>query len=242
MCQKRNYRNYVHSDNLVNFEVSFYESDLLIRAQTILKKQAEKYLSFFHNQLREYIEKMPEFAQALTPLKDNPKAPAIVRAMIKSAQKASVGPMATVAGAIAEFVGRQLLRFSNEVIVENGGDIFISVKKECRVGIFAGVNNPYNDLVIVLPKNKMPCGICTSSGIIGHSLSFGKTNATIVIAKNTMLADGFATAVGNLIKDDLDVEAALSFAKNNRLIRGLIIVISGKLTAYGDVRFDVLDK
>ncbi len=242
MYKERYYRTSVYNSDLIKFEVQHYESDLLICAKTNLKKAARQWLVHYHNQIRNYIDKHPHFEKSLTPLDNDNAAPSIIKTMIKASRKANVGPMAAVAGAIAEFVGKELLKSSAEVIVENGGDIFISVKRKRRIGIFAGAANLYNKLAISIAAKDTPCGICTSSGKIGHSLSFGKTNATIVLAKSTALADSFATAIGNIVSSKEDIPQGLKIAQNNKEISGLIIITGSFLAGYGKVKLDVIDK
>ncbi len=125
----------------------------------------------------------------------------IVKTMAEAAEKAGVGPMAAVAGAIAEYVGRELLPFSREVIVENGGDIFLKTQKTRSIGIYAGESSPFTGkLALRIEPKDTPLGICTSAGTVGHSLSFGKCDAAILVSPSASLADAAATAVGNLIQ------------------------------------------
>lgn len=242
MYRKRLYRNSVFNEDLVKFSVEYYESNLLICAKRNLSREARDWLIHFHDQISVYIKKHPLFASALRPLELDKRAPAIIKTMLRTSIKADVGPMATVAGAIAECVGKKLLKLSPEVIVENGGDIFISVKRKRRVGIFAGLGSIYNNLAFLLKPQDCPCGICTSSGSFGHSLSFGKSQATVVISKSAPLADGYATAIGNMVTKQKDVTTALAWAKRKKEIQGLIIITDRNLTAYGKIKFDILDK
>lgn len=241
MYKKRQYRVSTHNQDLISFKIEHFESDLLICAKKNIQCQASQALVFYHQQVQTYVENNPVFAHSLVPLVLDKKAPLIVRQMFKAAKKAGVGPMATVAGAIAEAVGKDMLEFSPEIIVENGGDIFIATNKVRKIGIFAGIGCVYNQLVFSIDPKQTPCGICASSGQFGHSLSFGKSNATIVVAKTSALADGFATAIGNIVKTDDDLGKAVKIAKKVSEITGLIVITSSKLTAYGDIKFDLLD-
>ena len=106
--------------------------------------------------------------------------------------------MAAVAGAIAEYVGRSLLlQGVREVMVENGGDIFLSRKKDCTVAIFAGQSPLSNKVGVLIAGKDMPRAVCTSSGTVGHSLSFGDADSVTVLASSTPLADAVATRLGN---------------------------------------------
>ena len=117
-----------------------------------------------------------------------------MKQMIEAGQKAGVGPMAAVAGAIAECVGRELLAFSPEIIIENGGDIYLKCLKKRVVGIFAGKSPLTGKIGLEIDAKDTPLGVCTSSGTVSHSLSFGKADAAVAIAPSATLADAAATA------------------------------------------------
>ena len=156
--------------------------------------------------------------------------------MVEKSSLAGVGPMAGVAGAIAEFVGNDLLTYCRELIVENGGDIFIKSSKERKILIYAGEDSPFkNKLGIRFRGGEKPWGICTSSGCIGHSLSFGKTDATIIIAPSAITADVFATATGNIVKSEDDIDRALHFVEHSGEVTGAIILIGKKMGVWGNV-------
>ena len=138
MYEKRIYRNLVKTDDLVKFEVMVKETDLLVRAERDLSRETRESVLKYRHQLETYIAMKSEFEKSLVPLKDDPYASEIVQEMIQTSQRAHVGPMAAVAGAIAEFVSKDLLTLSKEVIVENGGDIYLATSKERTIGIYAG--------------------------------------------------------------------------------------------------------
>jgi hypothetical protein len=155
--------------------------------------------------------------------------------MIKAALAANVGPMASVAGAISEYVANDLLNISQNVIVENGGDIFLKTLREVRVGIFAG-NSPLTYKInLLLKPAQMPLGVCTSSGTVGHSLSFGKADAVCVVSKSSTLADAAATAIGNLVKGKGDIRAALEEGIKIEGILGALIIIGEHFGVIGDI-------
>ena len=242
MYKKRIYRTNLYNPDLVYFKVKYFESNLLIGANSDLKNITDKILRKIHTQILEYCQENPEFAKSLSPIKINKGAHPIIKLMQRTSLRANVGPMATVAGAVAEMIGKRLLKYSNEVLIENGGDIFISTRIPRKIGIFAGIGNIYNHLSIKINPEYSPCGICTSSGKFGHSLSLGISSATIVIAKSSALADAYATAIANLIKTDTDITMVLKEARRKKEIRGLVIITSSKMAAYGNFTFDVLDK
>lgn len=222
MYKKRLYRTNTFNSDLVSFQVKRFESDLLIYAHSELSILSFKYLQRIHGQVSDYCQNHPEFEKSLEPVDIANNSPRIIKIMHKASIRAGVGPMATVAGAIAESVGKKLLKHSKEIIIENGGDIFIAVSKTRKVGIFAGIGNVYNQLIIKINPAQSPCGICTSSGQFGHSLSLGNTCATIILAKSSALADGYATAFGNIVNSDDDIDFALKSARRKKTLRVLL--------------------
>jgi len=245
---ERHYRNWVKTKDLVTFKVQEKDSDLLVSAKKDLSKQALASLRKCRSQIENYIARDPDFKTSLKPLSPKPLLPmskeerirGIIPAMLTNSQKAKVGPMAAVAGAVAEFVGRDLLKLSREVIVENGGDIFIKTKRRRIIGLFAGSSKATGKLTIEVSPEKTPLGICTSSGTVGHSLSFGKADAAVVISKSTALADAAATACGNMVRTANDIKKALAAISAIYGIRGIMIVVGPKIGLWGE--FKMLSK
>ena len=236
MYEERTYRRLFKGVNLIFFDVCVLETDLCIGACRNLYEPALISVKKYREQLESYIKLHPEFLTGLKPLEAAQDAPQIVRRMCDAAQKAGVGPMAAVAGAVSELVGRDLLRFSPEIIVENGGDIFIKTDIPRKIGVYAG-NSPLSGKIAleILPA-MTPMGICTSSGTVGHSLSFGKADAAVVLARDTFISDAAATAMGNTVKTADDIEKALEFVSGIDGVSGALIVIGDKLGAWGNIK------
>ena len=235
--EERLYRNRILKNNLKTFNVTIRESDIFIGADDFLKDVASLSIHKYRTYLESYINSHPEFLTSLHPIQFDYLAPPIIRDMITAARKADVGPMAAVAGAIAEYVGKDLLQYSRNVIVENGGDIFIESQNDVHVGISAG-NSPLSDkFSILVRKNEMPVGICTSSGTVGHSLSFGNADAVCVKAKSATLADAAATAIGNMTKSQRDIAPALQAGMKIEEVLGIVIIFDDKFGAIGDMEF-----
>ena len=224
-------------EGLVSFEVMVRETDLHILATKEMCDEAVHIVQQYRNQLENYIAASPNFLHALTPVPVDKLAPRIVQEMISAGQSAGVGPMAAVAGTLAELVGKDLLQKTgiDEVMVENGGDIYLRRKKSCIISIYAGSSPLSNKVGIKIPAEKMPLGICTSSATIGHSLSLGSTDAVTVLSASTALADAFATRIGNETKEDDDINSALKFAETINGITGVVIIKGGMLGAWGDI-------
>ena len=236
MYEKRTYRNLVKTDDLIKFEVIVKETDLLIRAEKDFSKEARESVLKYRHQLETYMAKNPEFQRSLVPLKENPYAPEIVREMIQTSQLAGVGPMAAVAGAMAECVSRDLIKLSKELIVENGGDIYLVTSRERTIGIYAG-NSPLSlKIGILISPEETPLGVCTSSGTVGPSLSFGKADAVCILARSSALADAVATAVGNIVEEEKDIESGLERGREIEGVLGTLIIIEEKMGVWGNVR------
>ncbi len=234
--QERTYRRWIETD-LHTFEVSVGESDLMISAERPLGQLAERALSQARAALRTYLASDPAFQEALHPRDALPGAPEIVIAMSEAARLCGVGPMAAVAGAVAESVGRALLEESEQVIVENGGDIFLQAKQGRMAAIYAGASPLSGKLGVRISRVGQPVGLCTSSGTVGHSLSFGKADAAIVLATSAALADAAATALGNRIQTADDIDASLTWLKRIEGALGGVAVVGDHIGAWGEIEF-----
>jgi len=236
MYQPRTYRHWVKDKDLVSFSVVVAETDLYICASSNLQRKAHKLVSKYRDMLQRYIEQYPSFLTSLEPFSTTEDAPHIVRAMSEAAGRVGIGPMASVAGAIAEFVGNELLAFSPEVIVENGGDIFLKSLGERIIGIYAGKSPLTGKIGLEINGGDTPLGICTSSGTVGHSLSSGKADAVIVLSKSAPLADAAATAIGNLIIQPDDISKGIDFAKGIDGLKGVVIIDGDNMGLWGEVK------
>ncbi len=235
--QPRFYRFWMKKDDLVSFDARVKETDLRIRASLGLKKEALDSIRRHRGPLEEFIRLNPEFEKTLAPYPLKKGMAPIIRDMVLATKKAGVGPMASVAGAVADYVGRDLLKKSKEVIVENGGDIFIKVKRPIKVGIYAADSPFTHKLSFEISPRETPLGVCTSSGTVGPSLSFGSSDATIILAKTATFADACATAVGNLINDEASIDKAIEYAKKIGGLYGMVVIKGEKLGVWGKVRF-----
>jgi len=234
MHKVRFYRDWTDS-GLINFTARDRETDIFVSADKNLKVETENLIRQCRSDIIGYIKKNPLFEKTLEPLPFDEKAPEIVKSMLKASEKTGVGPMAAVAGAISEFAGKGLLRLTKEVILENGGDIFIKSDKETRIGIYAGSSPLSGKIAIKVDTAREALGVCTSSGTVGHSLSFGKADAVTVVARDTALADACATASCNRVKKARDIERALDFAKSVEGILGAVVIYKAKIGTIGQI-------
>jgi len=236
MYEERKYRQYTEAEDLSKFEVIECETDLLILADSDLSDLARQSVIKYRDQLVQFINQYPDFLKTLHPFRVPLFVPRIIRNMAWAAKRCKVGPMAAVAGAIAELVGRDLLPHTKEIIIENGGDNFLKINKPRKVGIFAG-NSPFSEkIALEIDPQNTPCGICTSSGTVGHSLSFGQADAVCVISKSAALADAAATAIGNVVQDVASIDAGLKLAKKIRGLKGVLIIKGDKMGILGRIK------
>ena len=225
-----------HREGWVSFQTRYRETDLWIRAQRPLEEEALAAVLNCRRQLDEYISQHPAFLPSLVPLAEDPFAPPLVRQMLEAARAAGVGPMASVAGAIAQAVALVLKPLSPAIIIENGGDCYLDLEEDIKVGIFAGPDSPFTGKIgLRFTADRFPLGICTSSGTIGHSLSFGKADAVTVVSRDAALADAAATALGNLVQTPRDINKALALAPSLPLVDGVLIIIKDKIGMWGDL-------
>ncbi len=234
--QERKYRR-IPNSGLISSSVKMAETDLHILATKPVEDQALPVVSEVRSDIEKYISRHPEFLHSLTPLPPDRQAPKVIREMLIAGLRAGVGPMAAVAGVIAEQVGKALLALGvEEVIVENGGDLFVSRTKSSTVSVYAGESPLSGKVGICLQAEQMPCGVCCSSGMIGHSLSLGCADAVVVIAKSTPLADAAATRLGNEVGEEKkSINHALQLAGKIEGLSGILIVSGEHLGARGAV-------
>lgn len=231
------YRSLVRSNALVKYQVLVVQTDLLIASQGKFEDEAVSAVNKFRAQVLKAINTYPHFQESLSPLQVNGTVPAMVRAMLDAGNAANVGPMASVAGAIAESVGRSLLAYSPEVVVENGGDIFLRTDASQRIGIVAeSSSTPMAHIMVNEAEPGSGIGVCTSSGRIGPSLSLGEADAATVIAANTALADALATATANQVRHPTDIAQAIDWAMVHGAL-GVLIIAFDKVAAAGSIQF-----
>jgi hypothetical protein len=235
--EERTYRSLINKDNLISYNVTIAESDLLISSETDLSDSAFQSLAKHRHSLETYIKNYPDFRTSLLPFPEDNLAPPIIRDMIAKSKICGVGPMASVAGAVSEFVGYDLLNQTENLIIENGGDIFLQSKKSLNVAVYAGESALSYKLKIIVKQEETPLGICTSSATVGPSLSFGKADAVCVISKSATLADAAASAIGNRIKSKKDIKTTLDYGIKIPGVQGVVIICGNDMGAIGDIEF-----
>ncbi|MBY8996251.1 MAG: UPF0280 family protein [Candidatus Thorarchaeota archaeon] len=197
---------------------------------------AELLVNEARNEILEYIDGHPEFETSFTPLSVSSKAGPVVQRMSSSSHKIGVGPMASVAGCIAQYVVEELVNIGvRHVIFENGGDIAMFLEQPSVVGIYSGYSSSLG-LGLRITTTDQVLGICTSSGTIGHSMSFGFSDASIVISNDVALADAAATALGNqILSENQEHVATVMREMMSEDIEGLMVVIGDLVGTCGNL-------
>lgn len=236
---KRFYREWINAKELQAVDIIQDQSDIHIRCDIALdKKLLEQRTRLYRRQINQYISEDKKFLTSLLPLRVSSSAAPIVKEMASVSRLVNVGPMATVAGAIAQYLANDILKQgAQELIVENGGDIFLKTRKIRQVSIYAADSKLSNKIFLKIYPQDTPLGVCTSSGTVGHSLSLGKADAVTILASNAIICDAVATAACNLIKSENDIKKAIEFAKRVKEVRGIVIIFKNKLASWGKIEF-----
>ncbi|OPY15337.1 MAG: hypothetical protein A4E70_00221 [Syntrophus sp. PtaU1.Bin005] len=235
---QRTYRNLVQDNFLKSFHVCEEQTDLFIQADHDLTGPANSSVHLHRVSLKNYILTHPRFLTSLNPLPDDPLAPPIVKAMLQASRLAGVGPMAAVAGAMAEFVGKNLLKHSLNVIIENGGDLYLKATRALNIAVFAGKSPLSYRVALKIRPEDTPLGICTSSATVGHSLSLGIADAVCVKAKSAALADAAATAIGNTVQNQREIKKALEAGRKIQGVLGVLIIVEKSMGVIGNMELN----
>ncbi len=238
--RERSYRSRFSSDERRWFCVKFLESDLWIGVDSgsyRASMEADTYamLVDLRRQMDAYLLMDPQYKVALTPYDAGLEAPNILKEMSRVSHKTGIGPMSAVAGAVAKKVAEFL--GTNEVIVENGGDIYAQAASDMDISVFAGQSPLSEEIGLHIPAAEFPLGICTSSGTVGPSLSLGRADAVMIVCKDVLLADSYATAMANRIKTVNDLQSVIDRISDIPEILGAIAVKDDRMAITG--RFEL---
>jgi len=193
-------------------EFEYKDTILKIRCDRDISDLVKEFIVKRRQELDAYITRDPSFRTSFEPIEPKKDAPEIAKMMAAAAKKASVGPMAAVAGAVSELLVREAVKSGVEwVIVENGGDVCLYGDHKFVISFYAGKSPLSNKIGFSLNPGKKTYGVCTSSASVGHSISLGKSDAVTVFARSATVADAFATAIGNNVKE---VEDGIRFTKD----------------------------
>lgn len=216
------------------------ESDIFLKTDKKKTIRAAILIIKYHReQLEKYIAINPTFLKTLEPIRIEKDAPEIVTLMARAGEIANVGPMAAVAGALADLGVSQMVKLEAQVaVIENGGEVAGISNIPINLGIFAG-NSPLSGKIgFRFEEEDFPMGLGTSSGTVGHAFSFGEADAATVLTNNAALGDAAATAVANVVKgtdfeksvqDGLEIAETIEGVRGALIIRGKFAGIVGKL-------------
>ena len=233
---ERSYRSRFSNDGRRWFCVKFLESDLWIGVDSgsyraSMEEDVYTFLVDLRRQMDAYLLMDPQYKSALTPYDAGLEAPNILKEMSRISHKTGIGPMSAVAGAVAKHVADFL--GTKEVIVENGGDIYAKATSDMDISVFAGQSPLSEKVGLHIPAAAFPCGICTSSGTVGPSLSLGRADAMMIVCQDVLLADSYATAMANRIKTVNDLQPVIEQIQNIPEILGALAVKDDKLAVCG---------
>ncbi|HNS31680.1 MAG TPA: UPF0280 family protein [bacterium] len=232
--KERFYRDIIESSGLKNYPVKIQETDLLVLSEKNLSKEIKEEVVKQRDIIKDYIRKNPEFLTSFSPLACKNKNE-IIRIMCLSGEMTETGPMASVAGAIAEIIGKNVFKEKGDFFIENGGDIYARVKNDFTAGIYAG-SSPFSMKIgIRLNGRAMPYGIATSSGTVGHSFSYGNADAVTVISKSAAFSDGAATHFGNLVKGKIEQQFFEKELQKFPFIEAILIIKGTEMFLWGDM-------
>ena len=212
MTQKRIYRTFTHREAVFRICCDRFDA---VTAEIVRQRRT----------LEDYIDRHPDFRHSLEPLELCTNAPEVAQRMAQAARLVGVGPMAAVAGAMAQCAGEAGLEAgAREAIVENGGDIYLRAAEPVTIGLDTGRAKLTNRLAFSLQAHDTPISICSSSGQMGHSESLGECDLATVVAADAALADAAATQAANLVRIAEDVDPALERITAIEGIDGVMIV------------------
>lgn len=236
----RHYRLQHTGRDLSYFNIRVKESDLAIGVDhnaltDSLVSLCRRELTRLRSELEYYIEIQPVFKTSFMPVELLPGAPEIARIMAGAALLAEVGPMAAVAGAFAQKIGEFLSAYSAEIIVENGGDIYLRSNQPRMVAVLAGESSFSDRIALKINSPGRPMGICTSSGTIGPSISLGTADAVMIKASSAALADAVASRSGNQVHSENDLIKAIEVSQDIPGVEGILVIKGEKMAAWGDI-------
>lgn len=187
-------------------------------------------------EIKSYARGRRDFLLSLEPVGCDANAPKVVQRMCKAAAKTGVGPMAAVAGAIAlAGVECAVEEGATHCIIDNGGDIAMVLDQPITVGILGEAGQETLPAVRLAPTDGKVRGLCTSSGIFGHSISFGRAKAATVMASDPVLADAAATTLGNGCRSDSQMRDTLKSLSGIDEIIWAIAIMDDKIGTLGNV-------
>ncbi len=235
MYTERYYRKWTSSgSSLRTFRVVLGESDLQIYADKCLRNEALTILAQVRQTLHSHIALNPVFQRSLTPVSSDSSS-SLITEMEEAGRRWNTGPMASVAGAIAQAVGTGLLAHSRTVIVENGGDVWACSERPLEFLVYPGEASPFSQGIGFSLDATRGISVCTSSGRIGPSFSLGSADTVTAIHRNGAQADAAATALANQIRGESDVTRIVEEVACRRKLKAVIATCGESIGIWGDI-------
>lgn len=229
------YRNKIKSREKYNWQITFRFSDLLVSCNKNVSSKIVQLVKEIYGLLDSVIREEPSFQKSLSPVKIKENHPPVIKKMCLKSALFNVGPMAAVAGAVCDYIASGLNNCCERLIIENGGDIYIRSTRDVDVGVYLKNKNFKDTINIKIKAKSTPCGLCSSSGAFGHSLSLGKSDLVTVLSHSTISADAAATSIANRIGDASDIGKIIEKYKEIKDINGILIVKDNKLGIWGNI-------
>lgn len=192
--------------------------------------------------LDKHIKDHPGFLTSLEPVQVTDALFPIVGYMYDASEKAGTGPMSAVAGAFAQHIlGDLISKYGfEEIIVENGGDIYMNLTHPATISVYAGDSPLSEKIGLVIKPEQTPLSVCCSSATVGHSLSFGTADAAVIACRDGALADAYATACCNAVKNvDMIQDVTESFLQKPKVL-SVVIIKDDKIAIGGEIEVAIL--
>ena len=230
------YRNKISAEGRYSFRLDYKYSGLYIICDRDISGELEEPVLSFYRDIETVIAGQTDFEKSLAPIEAGKDLPRIIKEMCGAGEVFSVGPMASIAGALCDHLAKTLKDRCSFLMIENGGDVYIKSGDPLEVGIFT--KNIYfkDKLILLIEAGQTPCGICSSSGSFGHSLSLGKSDLVTVLSRTATIADAAATSIANTINSEKDIDTAIARFSQYREVEGLIIIKNKRIGLWGKLQ------
>jgi ApbE superfamily uncharacterized protein (UPF0280 family) len=226
--ERKNYRNRIRLTQAVGFEVEVRETNLHVQAQRDLSARAKDSVFRYRYQIEEYLRQHPAFREASSPIQIYASAPEIVRYTDLSSRSTGVAPMSCMSGAMADFVGRDLVAESADVVVSSGGDSFVTSSLPLDVYLYAKGSPLHEKIIMSVPAFKRPFGVSTfvpGKGI--HSVT--------VVSRSACWASAFAKDIGVRLTRGEHPSSVLDRVSTYSGVGGVVLVAGQKMVVGGDM-------
>jgi uncharacterized protein len=243
----RLYRDSMGNERWTSFRTGYLETDLWIAVTKYqytpaAEEWALSYLEVLRGILDNHILQHPGFLTSMVPIERCAVAHSMIADMYDASERALTGPMSAVAGAFAEYTALALAdRYGfDEIVVENGGDIFMMIRQPATISVHAGDSSLSGKTGLVITPDRSPLSVCCSSATTGHSLSFGTADAAVVACRSGAMADAYATACCNSVKNSAMLQMVTAEFMNKPGVLSVVIIKDDKMAAGGNLEVAII--